>query len=289
MIFRTLLFTLSSFIAFGAENSAYPNAFIDEIPGDSPLVISAPHGGREKPADIPNRTYGVTDADANTQELARTVGEHFFKSTGHRPHLIICLLHRSKLDANRDIKEAAQRNAIAEKAWHDYHAAITRALAAAVARHGFAFLIDLHGQNHKGLRVELGYLHSSTELAQPDPLLDAPAFAATGSLQFMAKNATVSYSALLKGPTSLGALLENGGFHSTPSPRLPVPDEPYFRGGYTVDRHIRGTPEVTGLQIEANRTRLRDTAANRERFAIVLVPSLLTFVRTHLKKDLGGR
>jgi hypothetical protein len=289
MILRTLFSTLSSLIVFGAEKSAPLNAFIDEIPGDSPLVISAPHGGREKPADIPNRTYGVTDADANTQELARTVGEQFFKSTGHRPHLIICLLHRSKLDANREIKEAAQGNASAEKAWHDYHAAITRALASAVARHGFAFLIDLHGQNHKGLRVELGYLHSSTDLARPDSVLDAPPFAAAGSLQLIAKKTTVPYSALLKGPTSLGALLENGGFHSTPSPRLPVPDEPYFRGGYTVDRHVRGTPEVTGLQVEANRTRLRDTAANRERFATVLVPSLLTFVKTHLKKDLGGR
>jgi N-formylglutamate amidohydrolase len=288
MNFRTLFLNFCLIIAFDAEKAAASNPFIDEIPGDSPLVISAPHGGREKPSDIPNRTSGVTDADANTQELARTVSEHFFKNTGHRPHLIICLLHRSKLDANREIREAAQGNATAEKAWHEYHAAIARALAAAVARHGFAFFIDLHGQNHKGLRVELGYLHAAADLAQPDAVLDAPEFATKGSFQLVAKKTTVPYSALLKGPTSLGALLENGGFHSTPSPRLPAPDEPYFRGGYTVDRHVRGTADVTGLQIEANRTRLRDTAANRERFASILVPSLITFVKTHLQKDLSG-
>src|SRR3954466_7519741 len=103
--------------------------------------------------------------DTNTQGIARAGGAEILARTGHRAHLIICRLHRQKLDCNREVVEAAAGSAVAEKAWNEYHAFIDEALTAAIAQAGKAFLIDLHGQAHKDQRLELGYLHSQQTLA----------------------------------------------------------------------------------------------------------------------------
>jgi hypothetical protein len=57
-----------------------------------------------------------------------------------------------------------------------------------------------------------------------------------------------------------------------------VPSEPYFRGGYTVFRHVKAERNIAGLQIEANRIRLRDTPENRQRFAESLVSALQVYL-----------
>ena len=44
-------------------------------------------------------------------ELAREVADAFERRVGQRPHVVICHLHRSKLDANRDRSEGAQGDA----------------------------------------------------------------------------------------------------------------------------------------------------------------------------------
>jgi hypothetical protein len=99
-------------------------------------------------------------------------------------------------------------------------------------------------------------------------------------------NPTSSYADLLFGPDSLGAMIEQRGFHATPSPRMIVPTEPYFRGGYTVGRHVKAEAQVAGLQIEANRIRLRDSPENRQKFAEALVQALRIYVPQWLKVEL---
>ncbi len=286
MMIRSIpvLFLALASIAFPADlkpgEAIFGSAHHTEyVPGELPLVISAPHGGASKPESITSRTYGVRDADANTQDLARRIAEEIRKKTGRQMDLIISHLHRSKLDPNREIKEAAQGDAVAEKVWAEYHAFIDQALTAAVARHGRAFLIDLHGQAHKDIRVELGYMHSAADYAQPEATLKGQAFAAKGTLKLITDlHSDVPYTDILTGPQSLGALIEERGFPATPSPRMPVPSEPYFRGGYTVFRHVKAERNVAGLQIEANRIRLRDTPENRQRFAESLVSALQVYL-----------
>src|SRR5690242_16782534 len=75
--------------------------YIEYLAGDLPLVLSAPHGGREKPDELPDREQGTFAFDTNTQELARAIGSELATRTGHWPHLIICRVHRRKLDCNR--------------------------------------------------------------------------------------------------------------------------------------------------------------------------------------------
>ena len=268
---------------FGQHN------FIEYIPGDLPLIIVAPHGGRLTPEEIPNRTNGVTDIDANTQELARTIAAVIHAETGRHIHLVVCRLHRSKLDANREINEAAQGNALAEQAWREHHAFIETACEAAVRQFGVAFLIDLHGHGHADPRVELGYLHGALDLADCDEALNAATAIEASSLRWIVERSDRSHVDLLRGPLSLGALLEEQGFPATPSPRMPVPTEPFFRGGYTIARHCQSETNVTGVQIEANRPRLRDTPQNRVRFARSLLMILDTYFKTHLQFGIAGQ
>lgn len=268
------------------------NKYVEYLAGDLPIVLTSPHGGRLRPDSIPNRTEGVTDMDANTQELARALVDEFYARTGHRPHLVASHLHRSKLDPNREIKEAAQGEPAAEKAWQEFHAAIKGALAAAVAQHGFAFLIDVHGHAHPIPRIELGYALEAKQLNQSDKAFDASGLISLTTLRDLAARLGGSPATLLRGPRSLGDLFASRGIRAVPSPQEPQPgDNPFFSGGYIVREHAAApnTPKVDGLQIETYRVGLRDTAANRAQFARVAVESLTIFLHERYGYDFPAK
>ncbi len=262
--------------------------YIEYIPGDLPLVVCSPHGGRLTPEDIPDRTQGVVMPDTNTQELARTFAEVVHARTGRHMHLIISNLHRKELDPNREIEEAAQGNPIAQKAWNEYHGFIAQACAATVKQYGVAFFIDLHGQSHPDVRIELGYQHSAKDLSASDEQLNDPSFIAKSSIQLIATRSNEPYSQLVRGPASLGALLEKKGFLAAPSPRMPSPQEPFFTGGYTVRRYCVAKDHVTGLQIETYKPKLRDTKESRQKFAEALADVLGEYLPARLSLQLNG-
>lgn len=70
---------------------------------------------------------------------------------------------------------------------------------------------------------------------------------------------------------------------------MPAPTEPFFSGGYTVRRHCDAKQKVTGLQIETNRIRLRDTKENRQKFAEALVDVLEEYLPARLAIQLNGK
>jgi len=258
------------------------NEYVEYLPGDLPLIFSAPHGGALEPAGIPERVEGAgcgpevtTVRDLNTQELARTIRDAFFARTGRYPHVIINRLHRNRLDANRAIGEAACGNAEAELAWNEYQQFVETAKAAVVAQHGRGWFTDVHGHGHTIQRLELGYELSGTTLRRPDAQLDGTAtYEQSSSIRSFSEDSPLSFSALLRGPTALGTLFAEAGYPSVPSAQDPAPNvgESYFSGGYNTDRHAcsRGG-SICGVQIEANLTGVRNTAANRGAFAAALV------------------
>jgi hypothetical protein len=257
---------------FGQQN------YVEYNGGDLPIVVSVPHGGAIAPATIPDRT-GTTVTDLNTIELGRAIVEAFRSRTGRTPHLVLCQLRRTKLDANREVGDAAQGNAAAGQAWTEYHAFIEMATAEVVRRSSRGIYVDLHGHGHAIQRLELGYLLSDATLGQSDAQLDAGGAAQQSSLRRALPFTSVSFSAMLRGTTSLGGLLA-ARTPSVPSPATPSPSgDPYFEGGYSTERH---TATLPGLQIEAHLTGIRDTAANRASFADALVDALRTFAQTHL-------
>ncbi len=255
------------------------NNYIEYIPGDLPIVISVPHGGALTPASIPDRTLGTTTTDLNTIELSRAISTAMTNRSARAPHLVIVHLRRTKLDANRDITEAAAGNADAIQAWNEYHAFIEQAMAAVQQRSGTGVYIDLHGHGHTKQRLELGYLLSASTLDGTNTQLDAPGVAPASSLRLIAQSSPLLFSELLRGPTSLGGFLEPD-VASVPSPSIPTPgNDDYFSGGYSTSRYASTIP---GLQIECNFSGVRDSVNSRASFADRLVQALALFAQTHL-------
>lgn len=272
---------------FGADN------YIEYVAGNMPIILSAPHGGLLAPASIPDRDCsGCSNVnDFNTQELARALASALHEKTGCWPHLVINRLHRRKLDANRDLPEAADGNPTAGQAWTDFHNFLGGAKNDVAWTFGKGFYVDLHGHVHNVQRLELGYLLYADELRLPDDSLNLPKYIGYSSLKNLAGNnaEALTHAQLLRGNSSLGELLHDRGYPATPSESDHYPDEneAYFSGGYNTARYSSYEGgAVDGVQIECNRTGIRDSLAQVERFADTLAVALLDYLRLHYFGDL---
>ena len=271
-------------IHFGRES------YIEYMVGDLPIIISAPHGGTREPVEIPDRTWGTTVRDRNTMELAREMSSALYQLTGRKPHLVICHLRRTKLDANRDDDEAAQGNQHAYLAWKEYHGFIEIARDTVSAKYGDGLYIDLHGHGHDNQRLELGYLISGTVLDQPDDVLDQTRYVYDTSIRALVEESGASLSELIRGPFSLGSLLEEGGYPTVPSTAQPGPDgEAYYSGGYNTRRH--GSSEggtISGVQIECNWIGVRDSEVARLAFSTTVAEVLTEYLQRHFGLEIGS-
>ncbi|MEC9477187.1 MAG: sulfatase-like hydrolase/transferase [Planctomycetota bacterium] len=214
MMISLLILSLAATPAVVAED------FVDVSVGNMPLVLSAPHGGTDKPVGVPDRTEGTLVRDSNTLELAIELAASIEKRTGKKPFLVTNRMHRVKMDPNRAIEEATQGGVFAAMVYRAYHKALEESCQQALQiGGGDALLIDLHGHAHPDDWIEVGHLLTGSELAVPDDELE-----------------NVDW---IRGPRSIGALLEKAGFQAVPSPRLPHPDgKKYWSGGY-ITRHYR--------------------------------------------------
>jgi hypothetical protein len=265
--------------------------YVEYLPGDLPIVLSAGHGGTLRPASIPDRTQGVTTQDRNTVELALRLADALEARLGGRPHLVLSHLHRIKLDPNRELGEAAQGNPVAGRAWWEYHAFLERARSTVEEDHGEGLYVDVHGHGHVIPRVELGYLLSAATLALDDASLSAPEQVERSSLRGLVRPSGATLAELVRGPLSLGARLLDEGIPAVPSPAAPSPgSDPYFSGGYSTARYgSRDGGGVSGIQVEAHFPGVRDTDENRTRFAGILADALMEFFRDHLGTDPAPR
>lgn len=275
------------------------NNYIEYIAGNAPVILTAPHGGALSPASIPDRTAaacGVTPTtvtDLNTAELVRAMQQRFFARFGKYPHVIISNLSRRKLDPNRVNPEASCGNAEASTALAEWHAFIDSAKATILATTGKGWYMDMHGHGHAIQRLELGYLLSEASLDLSDAALDASlSYENQSSIRTMSAGSALSFSALLRGPTSLGTLYAANGFPSVPSASDPrVNGTDYFNGGDNTRRHSCGSDAsplggatngfICGVQVESNYTGVRDNAANRDRFGDASAAVLEQYLRVH--------
>jgi hypothetical protein len=285
MMRALLLFASVLPMLHAAEPQFGQQQYTEYRPGTLPLVISAPHGGTLKPEGIPSRTLGRIAQDSHTAELATLIAQVCLQKLGGTPALIFCHLHRTKVDCNREIKEAAQGNATAEQAWREYQGFIATAQKAVQASGAKGLYIDLHGHRHPEMLVELGYLLTASQLRKLDSSM-----AATSGLKHLAQSGAASLEELVRGPQSLGAYLEKAGFPSIPSPshRAPVLEQEYFSGGYNVVSHASAYgPLISGLQIECPFKGVRERPEDRPRFAKALVASLQQWWQAHYHTQLA--
>jgi N-formylglutamate amidohydrolase len=261
--------------------------YIEYIAGNLPIIISVPHGGYLTPDEIPDRDCEacVTINDAYTQELGRALLQDIHARTGCYPHVIINRLRRAKLDANRDLEEAADGNIMAENAWFAYHDFIDTARIWVLSQFGKGLFIDLHGHGHAIQRLELGYLISKNELMLNDDVLNSDTYVNQSSLRNLVSEnlGEQTHAALLRGSQSLGTIMEDKGYAAVPSTNEPAPasNEAYFSGGYNTHRYgsiEEGT--IDAIQIECNQD-VRFEEVPREVFADSLASGLLSFLDAH--------
>lgn len=172
------------------------------------------------------------------------------------PYLVINHLHRSKLDANREIGEAAQGNAIAEDAWTSFHTFINDAQVEIKNRFGTSTVTSSTNSNKKGIKgllfdmhgyagwdwdptdgspfIQWGYRFSASSLEYCP--LDSRSQYSIGTMTHGRWVDGHSYECLIRGPGSLGSrvmrLLNSiGGLvpnsicgHGIPSDAYPSPE-----------------------------------------------------------------
>eukprot|EP00040_Diaphanoeca_grandis_P029360 m.171827 g.171827 ORF g.171827 m.171827 type:complete len:428 (+) comp31663_c0_seq2:380-1663(+) len=258
-----------------------------------PVLITAPHGGQLKPDDdYADRDCAgngwVCGADSYTLQLAEHVATRFGQQYGGKcPWMVINHLHRSKLDANRELPEAADGDANAEDAWVAFHSFITQAQEKINSIHGNdgngikGVMLDLHGYAGEDYLAGgapyamYGYRLTENTLLQ-DPLPDAP----TGSITHAAqKLGPGGLENLVRGAKSLGALVPTlnpanvkgsmpancGDPMPSPAIKSPISACPlnpptlcnYFSGGYDLREHekdvVNGNLDMNAIQVEVPR------------------------------------
>ena len=214
------------------------------------LVIAAPHGGALKPSYIDNRSgSGITTSkDSYTLEVSELLAQSLIDTyCAGVPYLVINHLHRSKLDANRDIAEATigivNGKATADEAWNKFHTFINDAQGFVRAKFGTStnesgvtgvkgLFFDMHGyigNNGKsdasattGWKDDVNihgapFTHWGYRLSDDPSLLTCPldslGGSTIGSLTYARNLPNQSYECLVRGPDSMGsrvnALLSN--------------------------------------------------------------------------------
>jgi len=242
---------------------------INYTPGDINLILTVPHNGYDRAEAIPTRLAGcknsakecefpgrsschkrkickvVTEGDGWTQTIGKYLHKAFKKLTGRTPHLIISNLHRSRMDPNREIEEAAQGNKAAMAAYKEFHDTIREAKTTFGDEPGL--LIDIHGQAHKKNETEIGYL------IKPKDLNLGNYTNSKLSIKGLVTRKKVSVEEYIWGCRSLGALFEDAGYKAVPSPNKTSPgQDKYFNGGYITSTHgswLGGLVDAIQLEI----------------------------------------
>lgn len=258
------------------------SGFVEVWPGTLPVVLSAPHGGTNKPPDVPDRTYGTMNLDSFTRPLAYAMREAFIKKCGAAPTLVVCLMSRTKVDCNRDIVEGAQSNRVAEQVWREFNDAIIAAEKSVLSNHPHGLYFDIHAHGHEAPHVELGYGLTAAQLRLPDEKLNAPELERRSTVRLLSEKSPVTFAELMRGASGLGALLEARGIAAKPSSqRVAKEGEKYFSGGYNVRTH--GSSDGAGLdaiQLETPGA-VRSTREAREKFAAALADATVEYLAKH--------
>ena len=230
--------------------------------GTLPVILSAPHGGREPvPGVAPRRGIGVAqfavERDSNTAELTEILAVKLRERFGAPPFLVIARFERKFVDANRDPSTAYE--ALQAKPYYEsYHRAISVSAETIRQKWGGGLLLDIHAQG-----------------AQAETI-----FRGTDNGRSVSQLENRYGKTALTGPQSLLGHLASIGYKIQPD--LSGQDrETRYSGGYTTRTYgsHQGT-KIDAIQLEFGSS-LR-AKANLERTANDLAQAIEVFARTYL-------
>jgi len=291
LIFNFFTCTLHAQLYIAGESYFSENEYVEYMHGNLPLILSASHGGYLKPSELKDRdcegcTYIM---DSRTQELTRDLYERLHELTNCYPYAVYNLLHRSKLDANRDKDIAADGDPLAEQAWEYYHQRIIETREHFENQETKALFLDFHGHGHEIQRIELGYLMSKSELTQDDTTLGSDVFRDRSSIRNLSQNNLNNFSFidLLRGSVSLGTIFEDNQIPTVPSLQDPFPkvNDQYFSGGYNTFQYgSLDDSKTDAIQIEIHRdVRLDDD--QRGELVGQLAESIIEYMELHYDRN----
>jgi N-formylglutamate amidohydrolase len=143
---------LPAFVAFAPADEPKPpkpEDFVTVQKGTLPIIISAPHGGRKKVPDVPERVgKGLTNfhtvRDENTAELTEKLVAEIEKALNGKPWVVIARFERKYLDVNRS-REEGYESEKAKPYYDAFHDPLAAACKAVKAKFGRGILLDIHG------------------------------------------------------------------------------------------------------------------------------------------------
>lgn len=121
--------------------------------GTLPVILTAPHGGSARPAQVSPRketeTPGgcdfATNRDNETAAMTAAVAQKILDMTGLSPYVVVAQFHRRYIDANRSAA-CAFTDQDALPFYSEYHARIADFVTEVLRQNqGRGFLFDVHG------------------------------------------------------------------------------------------------------------------------------------------------
>lgn len=229
--------------------------------GDLPLLVVAGHGGKmilegaevrssDKVEDRHFVIFGDTHTNELAADLAGAVAARY--KWEHQPSLLVNEIHRRYADVNRK-PELSSHDPLGRAHHAAYHQKIEDELARLTQTHGFALLLDIHGQARYETTLLLG----------------------------TAENSVISSwsKEILWGQSGLIESLKEAGFSAEPS----TPDgKQRYGGGYTI-RHHGEADSVEAWQLEHSRA-VRDTLDERARYLEVVAEILVQAITNRMEK-----
>lgn len=213
--------------------------FVSMTRGQLPLVLSAPHGGTEAPDCIPDLRGGPYVSDKYTMDLVKELVPLIGREMGGRePFAVYNKLHRSKMDANRDLHEGTDGGLYATSVHDLYHDTLQQCVDEAklfadeitnqvllIDIHGYAPLKAWNTSTWDSSWIMVGHLVSRKKLRSVKRLTNED---------------------WVRGPASIGSLFQSEGLMAEPSTQRPVPNAgKYFSGGYITERYRTTTTTTT--------------------------------------------
>ncbi|MFO0824082.1 MAG: N-formylglutamate amidohydrolase [Gemmataceae bacterium] len=255
-----------------APDDAKPEDFVIVQKGTLPIIISAPHGGRKKVPDVPERANTkipnfATVLDANTDLIADRLSVELEKLLNGKPWLVIAKFERKYIDANRP-REHAYESDKAKPYYDAYHEPLEAACKAVKEKFGRGLLLDIHGQGEFRDSICRGTQHGKTVTLLKDRF-GWPA---------------------LTGKRSVLGHLQRSGYKILPSCDVDEKgkEEPKFTGGYIVGHYGSHTGyAIDAIQLEIG-TFLRDK--EKDKFATTakdLADAVALFHDEYLKDAKG--
>lgn len=245
-----------------AQSGVQPEKLLILWAGSLPIILSAPHGGRQAIPGVPLRQgVGVAqfkaERDNNTAELAEAIATKLGTRLAGKPFLIVALFERKYIDVNRPHNGAYETGS----AWAYYtafHSGIDDACKKVRSLWGRGLLLDIHGQ---GAEAEVIFRGTGNGRS------------VAGLLQRFGHEA-------LRGPNSIFGQLALRGYRSLPDVGGNE-GETRYTGGYTTRTYgsHRGTG-IDAIQLEFG-TKLR-ARANLDKTAADLADAIAVFAKEYL-------